>query len=178
MLVAMAQAAESGASASGGFFTEPENWVAIAFLIVAALLIRPAGRAIAGGLDAHRDRIKQRLDEAEKLHAEARELLDAQRKRQAEAAAEAGAMVAHARAEAQRMVEEGARDLDELLKRREQQALARIGQAEADALREVREAAVDLAIAAARKLLAEGLSQEQSDRLVERTIRDLGAGLH
>lgn len=179
MFIAAAQAAEAaGVAASGGFFSEPENWVAIVFIIVVALLVRPAGRAIIGGLDKHRDSIKTRLDEAERLQAEAQEMLTAQQKRQRDTQKEAEAMLAQARAEAERLLANGTRDLEELLKRREEQAIDRIAQAEADALREVRNTAVDVAIAATAKLIAEGLTGKQATALNDENIKALRDRLH
>lgn len=179
ILITAAQAAESAsAAASGGFFTEPENWVAITFVIVAALLAKPLSRAITKQLDTRRDEIKNRLDEAQRLHAEAQALLTNHQQRLREAQRDAADMIATAKAEAERLTAVGARDLEELLKRREQQAAARIAQAEADAIREVRSVAVDLAIAAARKIIAEELTPNQASALVDKSIKDLAERLH
>ena len=178
-LFAAAQAAEAaGAAASGGFFTQPETWVAVAFVIVAALLVRPMSRAIAHQLDARRDAIKNRLDEAERLHKEAQALLSDHQQRLRDAQRDATDMLASARADAERVRAEGERDLDDMLKRREQQALGRIAQAEADAVREVREVAVDLAMAAARRIIAEGMTPEKASALADKSIKDLGDKLH
>lgn len=178
MLISAAYAATEAAGAAPGFFAEPENWVAIAFLIVVALLVRPVSRALAKTLDGRRDDIKRRLDEAAKLHAEAQALLAQHQKRQREAQKDADEMLASARAEAARMKEAGVKELEELLKRREQQALARIDQAEAEALAEVRGVAIDLAMEAARRIIAENMTPEKSAQLADKTIEDLGEHFH
>lgn len=175
MFIEAAQAAEAASTAaeSVGFFSNPESWVAITWLIVVAALVRPVGRALTKGLDGHRDRIKARIEEAERLRKEAQELLCSYQKKQREAQKEAESIVAQARAEAERIVTQGARDLDELLKRREQQAVDRIAQAEAEALREVRSAAVDIALAATANLITENLTPAQASALVDRQVKDL-----
>src|SRR5579863_8483082 len=135
MLIAAANAAEAvNEAGSGGFFSDPETWVAAVFIIVAALLVRPVGRAIAKQLDTRRDSIKARLDEAARLHAEAQAMLTSHQQRLRDAQRDAADMLSTAKAEATRLQEAGARDLDELLKRREQQAAQRIAQAEAEAV--------------------------------------------
>jgi F-type H+-transporting ATPase subunit b len=178
MLISAAHAAAAGGAEPTGFFTTPENWVAITFVIVAALLFRPLKKAILGQLDTRRDTIKNRLDEAAKLHAEAQSLLATHQQRLREAQRDAENMLSTARAEAERLATAGARDLEELLKRREQQALGRIAQAESDAVREVRAVAVDLAVEAARRIIAEGMTPEIASALTERTIKEVGDRLH
>jgi F-type H+-transporting ATPase subunit b len=179
LLIAAAHAAEAAGSApQPGFFAEPENWVAITFLLMVVVLARPLGRAIAGQLDARRDAIKARLDEAARLHAEAETLLATHQQRLRDAQRDAENMLSTARGEAERLTAAGKRDLEELLKRREQQAVGRIAMAEADALREVRAVAVDLAIEAARKIIAENMTPELAAALTERSIKDLGDRLH
>ncbi len=175
MLIATAQAAETAAagSAHGGFIAEPETWVSVAFIIVVVLLVRPAWRAITTMLDSRRDAIKARIDEAERLAAEAQELLANAQSKQREAQKEAEAFVARAKADAERQAEQAARDLADLLKRREQQALDRIAQAEADALRQLRNSVVDLAVAAAGRLIGESLGAEKAAALVDQVIADL-----
>ncbi len=49
----------------------------------------------------------------------------------------------------------------------------KISQAEADAVATVRNAAVDIAISATAKLLAEGLEEQEANRLIDSAITDL-----
>jgi len=180
MFISIAQAAETAAEhgAHGGFFSEAESWVAITWLIVVVLLAKPVFRGITAALDLRREKIKARIEEAERLRAEAQEMLATYQKKQRDALKEAEGMVAFAKAEAERLAAQAAADLDELLKRREQQALERIAQAEAEALREVRNTAVDIAISATRKLIADNLSVAQSAALIDSAIKELPARLH
>lgn len=177
--VSAANAATAAAdTAEPSFFSNPETWVAITWIIVVAALARPVSRALIKALDARREKIRNRLDEASKLHAEAQALLATHQQRLREAQRDAENMLSTARAEAERLATTGARDLEELLKRREQQALGRIAQAEADAVREVRTVAVDLAVEAARRIIAEGMTADKAAALTDRTIKELGDRLH
>jgi F-type H+-transporting ATPase subunit b len=180
MFIAIAEAAEaaSGAAEQGGFFSEPETWVAITWIIVVGLLARPVYRAIAAALDVRREKIKARLAEAERLRVDAQETLAVYQRKQREALNEARDIIAHAKAEAERLATVAAADLEVLVKRREQQAMERIAQAEAEAVREVRNLAVDIAIAATRKLLADTMSADKAAALIDAAIKDLPNRLH
>lgn len=178
---ALAQVAEQAAEHAvdaGPFYVQAEFWVAMAFFAVVGLSFRRVGGAIVAGLDMRSQKIKARIDEAYRLREESQEMLATYQRKQEAAMHEAEEILAHARAEAQRLSEQAARDLDEQLKRREQQALDRIAQAEAQALREVRGQAVDIAIAATRRVIAESLTKTQANALVDSAIKDLPDQLH
>lgn len=152
------------------FLHEAEFWVLVAAVIFVAAVFRPARRALVGGLDARAARISAELDEARRLREEAERLVAEYRAKEREAAAEAEAIVAHARQEAERIAAQGARDLEQAMKRRQQLAEERIAQAEAKALAEVRAAAIDVAIAAAREVIAEGIDQRRGAALLDTAI--------
>jgi len=181
--ISVAQAAETAAEhhEEAEAFLSPhsaETWVAVAFLIVVALLAKPVFRGITAGLDLRREKIKSRIEDAERLRAEAQETLATYQKKQRDALKEAEEIVAHAKAEADRLAAKAAADLEELLKRREQQALDRITQAESEALREVRNVAVDIAVNATRTLIAKTLPAAQASALIDQAIQDLPNRLH
>ncbi len=161
-----------------GLLHSAEFWVLIAFLILVGAAFKKVSAALTGGLDARAARIKSHLDEAEKLREDAQSLLAEYQRKQHAAAEEADGIVAQARAESERIREQAQADLEQALKRREQQALERIAQAEAEALTEVRNQAVDLAIAASRRLLADNLDEARAARLVDEAIKDLPDKLH
>jgi hypothetical protein len=81
-------------------------------------------------------------------------LLATYERKQRDALQEAEAMVAHAEEEAKREAAIAAQKLEESIKRREQQALDKIALAEAQAEKEVREAAVEVAVDAAGRVIA------------------------
>jgi len=181
---AFAAAAEHGAAVAehaahhGPFYTEAHFWVDVAFILVVALAYRPVSRAIAAGLDARAAKIRARLDEAHKLREEAQEMLATYQRKQRDAMKEAEEIIAHAKAEAERLAQQAARDLEVSMKRREQQAIDRITQAEAQAVKEVQHLAIDVAIGAAQKVIGESLSAAQTGALVDTAIKDLSAKLH
>lgn len=155
-----------------------EFWVLIAFLILIGAVAKKVWAALTAGLDARAGRIKSHLDEAEKLREDAQSLLAEYQRKQHAAAEEAAGIVAQAKAEAERIREQAEADLEQALKRREQQAIDKIAQAEAEALGEVRNQAVDLAMAASRRLLADNIDEGKAARLVDEAIKDLSGRLH
>ena len=152
------------------FLHEAEFWVLVAAIIFVVLVFRPVGRALTGGLDARAARIRAELDEARRLRDEAEALVAQYRAQQQAAAAEAEAIVAHAKEEAERVAAQGQRDLEQALQRRQRMAEERIAQAEAKALDEVRAAAIDVAIAAARDVISSEIDERRGSALLDQAI--------
>ena len=160
------------------FLSDPEIWVAVAFIIFVALTAKPIGRAIAKGLDGRAAKIKAQLDEARALRDEAERLLAEHQRKQIAAVKEAEAIIAHAREEAERIRREAAANLEAAFARREKMAMDKIAQAEAQAVADVRNQAVDIAMAAAAKLLKEGIDGGKGDELIDAAIKELDRKLH
>jgi F-type H+-transporting ATPase subunit b len=151
-------------------FADPEFWVFVAFIVFVGLIWIPARKMVAGGLDSRAQRIRDELDQARGLREEAQRTLAAYREKEREAAAEAQQIVAHARAEAERIAAQSARDLEESLRRRRRLAEERIAQEEAKALAEIRAAAVDVAVAAARRVIRSELDERRGAALIDQAI--------
>jgi F-type H+-transporting ATPase subunit b len=148
-------------------------WVLISMAIFVVLVWKPARRTIIGGLDERAVRIRAELDEARRLREEAERLLADFQRQEREAAAQAEAIVAHARDEAERIAAQGARDLDQALQRRQRLAEERIAQAESKAVEEIRAVAVDVAIAAAREVIAAQTDEQRGGALLDAAIAAL-----
>jgi F-type H+-transporting ATPase subunit b len=156
----------------------PEFWVALGFVILVAFVWKPVGKAIGSGLDKRAADIKRTLDEARQLADEAQHMLAENQRKNRESAREIDRLVEHAREEAERIVAEARVKLEANLRRREQLAREKIALAEADAAREVREVAVEVAVAATRALIAARLDKTTGDRLIASAIEELPARLH
>ena len=150
-----------------------EFWVLLAVVVFAAIVWKPVRRTVAGALDERAARIRADLDEARKLRDEAEQLLAQYEQRQRQGAAEAEAIVAHAREEAERIAAQSARDLDAALARRQRLAEERIAQAEQKALDEIRAVAVDVAIGAAREVIQSQINEERGAALLDAAIAAL-----
>ena len=153
-------------------------WVAIAFVIFAVLSFKKISGLIVSGLDQRGDKIRQELEEAQRLREDAEKVLNECQKRQIEAEAEAEKILAYAREEAGRVLRRAEEDVQNAVKRREAQAVDRIAQAEASALTEVRNVAVDIAITASRRLFEERVTRNDPDPLIERSLKGMASLLN
>jgi F-type H+-transporting ATPase subunit b len=124
----------------------------ILFLALIAYLKVPG--MMAKGLDARAEKIQNELAEAKRLREEAQHLLAEYQRKRKDAEAEAASIVAAAEREASLLTAEAKQKTEEYVTRRTALSEQKIGQAEADAINAVRAAAVDLAIAAAEKVIA------------------------
>ena len=154
-------------------------WVAAAFVVFVGVVIYfkvPA--MLTKALDERADKIRQELEEARRLREEAQTLLASYERKQRDALNDAKAMVSHATEEAQRDAAQSQAKLQELIQRREQVAMDKIAMAEAQAEKEVREAAIEIAVDAATRVIAKHVTGPQADTLIEQATKDLRRQLH
>ncbi|MGZ5861718.1 MAG: F0F1 ATP synthase subunit B family protein [Methyloceanibacter sp.] len=161
------------------FIYESEFWVAVSFfLFLGGMFYLGVHKKLATALDARAAMIAKELEEAHHLKEEAEKLLADYRRKQGEAEREVQDIVRLAATEAEALAAETRRSLHEQFERRTKLAEEKIGRAEADALREVRSAAVDAAVAAAQIVIAEKLSLEVAGKLVTQGIDALKSKLN
>ena len=159
-------------------FSSPEFWVAVAFLIFIGLVVWKGLKPILASLDARSARIRAQIEEARSLRAEAERALGEANRKVREATRETEGILTQAKAEAERLKRQSAETLEATLKRREQNALDKIAQAETNAVDEVRARAVEVAVAATARLLSEQMDGTRGDKLVEDAIAEVGRKLH
>ena len=153
------------------FFHEAESWVLVAFILFIALLVYLKVPAmLAKMLDERSAKIAKELAEARKLREEAQTLLASYQQKRIEAEKDAANIIAQARLDANEYAAEARRKLSETLDRRAKQAEQKIAQAEAAAVKEVRNVATDIAIAAAATLSAEAVKGAKGTGLIEQSI--------
>lgn len=154
-------------------------WVLVAFVLFFALIfyLKVPGKVLVQ-LDERAARIKKDLDEAEKLHQDAQHLFAEYQRKQRNALKEAEEIVAAAEAEAKALLKETEADLKTSLERRRKQAEDKIAQAEKQAVQEVRDTAVEIAVAAAGQVLAQSLQGAAAAAQIDRAIGDVKAKLH
>lgn len=153
---------------------EAEFWVAVAFVLFLAVVVYAgAHKMVLGALDQRSARIKAELDDARRLKDEAAKLLAEYKQKTANAQQEADAIVAGAKADAERLAEEAHARLEEFVARRTKMAETKIAQAEAQALADVRSAAADAATSAAEKILAVAAKGKVAETLIAQGIEDV-----
>lgn len=160
-------------------FEDPTFWVAVAFVIFLAIALwLKAHKALLAALDGRIARIKSELDEAQSLREDAQKMLAESKRKQRDALGEAEKIIERAKEERERMQRAAEKDLKQSLARRAQQAEEKIAQAEAAALKEVRDQAVDVAMAATAHLLAEQLDKKRAAGLIDQSIDELAGKLN
>lgn len=162
----------------GGLFSDPTFWVAVAFFLFLAIAGKHLVKGVTKLLDDRTALIARTLGEAEKLRNEAQKARDEAHKSLAASATLAQEIVAQAKQEAVRLAQHAAEERGALIARREQQAKDRIAQAEAQASREVRNLAVDVALAATRTLLKEQVGGGRTQAMIDESIAELPRRLH
>jgi F-type H+-transporting ATPase subunit b len=156
-----------------------EFWVAIAFVVfLLVLLYYRVPSLIAKSLDDRAEAIRKELDEARRLREEAQNLLADYQKKHRNAGQEAESILELARREAEVIAQETRASLKDMLERRTQQAEDKIARAEAQAVDDVRAAAIEVAVAAAEKILREKASGAGGSSLVDQSIRELKGRLN
>lgn len=160
-------------------FASPDFWVLISFLMFIGLLLYfKVPGMVAGLLDKRAADIAAELDEARRLREEAQQLLASYQRKQRDAMKEAEDIVAQAKIEAENLAKEIRANMELQVERRTKLAEDKIAQAESQALSEVRATAAEVAIGAARKVIADKVTATEDEKLVERSIADLASKLH
>ena len=149
-------------------------WVGAAFVLFLGILVYlKVPGMLTGVLDERAKKISDDLDQARELREEAQVLLATYQRKQRDALKEAEEIIAHAKEEAMREAEQAEKKLEEAIARRQQAALNKIALAEAQAENEVRDTAIELAIAAATAVVAQQVRGDRADVLVDIAIQDL-----
>lgn len=153
------------------FFHHAESWVLVSFILFLALLAYLKVPAMLGkSLDDRSAKIAKELDDARKLREEAAALLAEYKAKGAAAEKEAAGILASAKADAAAYMTEQSKKLEDTLTRRTAQAEQKIAQAEAAAIKDVRQAAAELAIAAATSVLRDTSTGKTGEALIAQSI--------
>jgi|TARA_B100000530_G_scaffold325496_1_gene263265 F-type H+-transporting ATPase subunit b len=166
-----------GGEGGGGLYdinTGLSFWTLVVFAILVLILGKYAWGPILAAVDAREKGIQTALDEAAERNQEAEKLLANYKENLADARRQANELLAEGKAagESIRMeIEEKARgEAQSIIER----ARAEIERERDAAIAEIRRESVDLALAAATRLVQENLDQEKDRVLVERYLTELG----
>ncbi|GGH38997.1 F-type H+-transporting ATPase subunit b [Cribrihabitans marinus] len=180
-LVLSAGAASPALAAGGAFFSlgNTDFIVLIAFLVFIGVLVYFKVPTLIGGmLDKRASGIQSELDEARALREEAQTLLASFERKQSEVQSQADAIVKAAREDAALSAEQAKKDLEVSIERRMAAAEDQIASAQSAAVKEVRDKAVAIAVAAAGDVIAKQMSAADANKLIDAAIADVDAKLH
>ena len=169
------------AAASGPFFSlnNTDFVVSIAFLLFIGVLVYFKVPGIVGGmLDKRAEGISKEIEEARALQEEARRLLADYERKQEEVKDQADRIVAQAKEEAQNAADQAKEDLKKSIARRMAAAEDQIASAQSAAVKEVRDQAISVAVAAARDVIARQMTEAGQDKLIDEAIAQVDTKLH
>ncbi len=153
--------------------------VLIAFLLFIGVLIYFKVPQMLGKLlDKRAEQVQSDLDEARKLREEAQTLLASYERKQKEVQEQADRIVEQAKSEAANAAEQAKEDIKRSVERRLAAATDQIASAEATAVKEVRDQAVNVAIGAAQSVIAQQTGSSDQDRLIDEAIAAVDQKLH
>jgi len=174
-------AAGPALAAEGPFFSlaNTDFIVTLGFLLFIAVLVYfKVPTLVFGMLDKRAIDIQSDLDEARALREEAQTLLASYERQQREVQAQADRIVATAKEDAKLAAEQAKADLEKSIARRVAGAEEQIAMAETKAIREVRDSAVRVAVAAAREVIAKQMTAADGNKLIDQSIDTVDAKLH
>jgi len=153
---------------------DAEFYIFLGFvLFVLAIAYAGGHKKILEALDARSQRIGAELAEAKRLREEAAAVLAGFEKKRAAAVAEAEAIIAQAKTEAELLAKETEARMADFVARRSKQAELKIAQAEAQAMADVKAAAAEAAVRAAQRVLTNEARGSVADELIRRGIEEV-----
>ncbi|MDR6664185.1 F0F1 ATP synthase subunit B [Rhizobium sp. 1399] len=147
-------------------------------LFLALIVYLKVPGMMAKSLDDRADQIRNELAEAKRLREEAQHLLAEYQRKRKEAEAEAAHIVAAAEREAEMLTAEAKKKTEEFVSNRTALSEQKIKQAEADAIKAVRSAAVDLAIAAAEAVIGKQADAKVQSELFGQAVGEVKTRLN
>lgn len=148
-------------------------WTVLTFVVLLLVLRRIAWKPLLEALDAREKRIDDALQKAEKAQREAEQAIAENRKRSDEAMRQAEQLIEQARQDAgqtrRKLIEEARAESQRVV----DQGMRRLEAEQRAAMQEVRAVAADLAIRAAGRLIQSSLTEQQQRELVEQFLKDV-----
>lgn len=153
--------------------------VTLAFILfVGVLLYFKVPGLLAGLLDKRADGIRSELDEARALREEAQTILASYERKQQEVKEQAARIVEAAKTEAETAGAVAREELKATIARRILAAEDQIASAQSAAVKDVRDRAIGVAIAAAGDVIAKKMTAAESNALIDAAISDVETKLH
>lgn len=181
IIAASLLAAGPASAATGPFFSlrNTDFIVLLSFLLFVGILVYFKVPGMIGSmLDKRAQGIRGDLDEARRLREEAQQIYASFERRQREVKGQSEQIVANARREAEAQAAKAQDDLKLSIERRLKAAEDQISSAENDAVRAVRDRAVQIAVAAAAELLRQQVGSGQRAAGIDEAIEAVALRLN
>ena len=158
-------------------FSDPQFWVAVAFVAFIVAIFNPVRKILTSSLDTQIKDIKNKIDEAENLKNETQTTLSEIKKRQNDVQIEIQDIHKDAEKKVKQLEENAEAKLKDQIAKRQVLAEAKIDQLTRDANNLIQSHISSTAIAATISLLQQKLNNQEQQKLIDKSIDELGSAL-
>ena len=148
-------------------------WVAISFVIfLSALIYLKIPDKIKNLLNDNINKIKNQIDEAEKLKDEANNKLSEQENRLAKAKKEIANMIKQANEESEKNIIKANDNFHKVMEIRKKNTEEKIRQMKAQAIKEIKNNSLDIALESVEKLMLNSLDKNKLDNIFNQSVEE------
>jgi len=158
-------------------FSDPQFWVAVAFIAFIAAIFNPVRKILTSSLDAQIKDIRNKIDEAENLKNETQTTLSEIKKRQNDVQIEIQDIHKDAEKKVKQLEVNAEAKLKDQVAKRQILAEAKIDQLTRDANNLIQSHISSTAIAATISILQQKLDNQEQQKLIDKSIEELGSAL-
>ena len=158
-------------------FSDPQFWVAVAFVAFIAAVFNPIRRILTTSLDAQIKDIKDKIEEAENLKNETQVSLSEIKQRQNDVQSEIQTILKEAENKVKQIEQLAEDKLKDQIAKRQVLAEAKIEQLTRDANNLIQTHITSSAIDATIAILEQKLNNEEQQKLIDTSIQELGSAL-
>ena len=158
-------------------FSDPQFWVAVAFVAFIATIFNPVRKILTSSLDTQIKDIRNKIDEAENLKNETQTTLSEIKKRQSDVQIEIQDIHKDAEKKVKQLEENAEAKLKDQIAKRQILAEAKIDQLTRDANNLIQSHISSTAIAATISILQQKLNNQEQQKLIDKSIEELGSAL-
>ena len=148
-------------------------WVLIAFVIFVSISFRSAKKLIILALDRRTEEIKKRLQEAENIRNEAKEIVDVNIKKLETAKKEVTTILSEANKEAEMQKKKALENLNNSMERNKDQLQDRIQKNEKETIEKLKRIISTISISASESFLKNNIDEKLHNRLIENSLSEL-----
>jgi F-type H+-transporting ATPase subunit b len=158
-------------------FSDPQFWVAVAFVAFIAAVFNPVRKILTTSLDAQIKDIKDKIEEAENLKNETQVSLSEIKQRQNDVQSEIQTILKEAENKVKQIEQLAADKLKDQIAKRQILAEAKIEQLTRDANNLIQTHITSSAINATISILEQKLNNAEQQKLIDTSIQELGSAL-
>ena len=153
-------------------FSDPQFWVAIAFIVFIAAIFNPVRKILSLSLDKKINEIRNDIDEAENLKNETQVILADMKKRQNQVGLEIDVINSNVKEQINTLELQAQKKFDEQSSKRELLAIEKIEQITREANIKIQQNIIQISIDASINLIEKKLNKEEKINLINQSIKD------